>query len=98
MFLKYSQGFVVMPGGFGTMDEFFEALTLIQTQKVNAFPLVLIGKKHWQGLVTWINKALLDKGLIYNEDISLFEIVDSPKEAMQYILNFYKEHTHKPNF
>jgi uncharacterized protein (TIGR00730 family) len=99
MFVKYSQGFIVMPGGFGTLDELFEALTLIQTKKIGRFPIVLVGKSFWKGLVTWIKKELLDKEKNINaEDLFLFSIVDTPKEAVKAIDDFYSKYLLSPNF
>jgi uncharacterized protein (TIGR00730 family) len=99
MFVKYSQGFIVMPGGFGTLDELFEALTLIQTKKIGRFPIVLVGKSFWKGLVAWIKKELLDKEKNINaEDLFLFSIVDTPKEAVKAIDDFYSKYLLSPNF
>tara|TARA_B100000497_G_C7657874_1_gene396076 strand:+ start:613 stop:1314 length:702 start_codon:yes stop_codon:yes gene_type:complete len=99
MFIKYAQGFVVLPGGFGTLDEMFEALTLIQTHKSGKFPVILIGKKFWNGLINWIKDVLLEEEKnISPEDIDLMEIVDTPEEAVNYINDFYKKYHLKPNF
>ena len=99
MFVKYSQGFVVMPGGFGTLDELFEALTLIQTKKIGRFPIVLVGKSFWKGLVSWIKKTLLEQENNINaEDMFLFSVVDTPKEAVQAIDDFYTKYLLSPNF
>ena len=100
MFIKYSQGFVVMPGGFGTLDELFEAITLIQTQKINSFPLVLIGSAYWQGLIHWLKDTVSAHQYISAEDFSLLTIVDTPAEALAVIDNFYQAEEHKmsPNF
>ena len=99
MFVKYSQGFVVMPGGFGTLDELFEALTLIQTKKIGRFPIVLVGKSFWKGLLTWIKHTLLEKENNINaEDLFLFSIVDTPKEAVKAIDDFYSKYLLSPNF
>ena len=98
MFVKYAQGFIVFPGGFGTLDEFFEAMTLIQTRKINAFPLVLIGSDYWNGLVDWIKGTMLEEGTISEEDLDLFHITDNPDEAVQIICDFYQKHTLSPNF
>ena len=99
MFIKYAQGFVVLPGGFGTLDEMFEALTLIQTHKSGKFPVILIGKKFWNGLINWIKDVLLEEEKNNSpEDIDLMEIVDTPKEAVNYINDFYKKYHLKPNF
>jgi uncharacterized protein (TIGR00730 family) len=99
MFVKYSQGFVVMPGGFGTLDELFEALTLIQTKKIGRFPIVLVGKSFWKGLVGWIKKTLLEEESNINaEDMFLFSIVDTPEEAVKAIDDFYSKYLLSPNF
>jgi uncharacterized protein (TIGR00730 family) len=99
MFVKYSQGFVVMPGGFGTLDELFEALTLIQTKKIGRFPIVLVGKSFWKGLVSWIKKTLLEEEKNINaEDMFLFSVVDTPEEAVKAIDDFYSKYLLSPNF
>ena len=99
MFVKYSQGFVVMPGGFGTLDEMFEAVTLIQTKKIEKFPIILVGKEFWEGLLVWIKSTLLNKFNNVNaDDMNLVHIVDSPEEVLQILDNFYKESRLSPNF
>ncbi|MFN8776106.1 MAG: TIGR00730 family Rossman fold protein [Flavobacteriales bacterium] len=99
MFIKYSQGFIVMPGGFGTLDEFFEALTLIQTNKIGRFPVILVGKEFWGGLVDWIQKVLLEQAHnISPEDMYLFKLVDTAQEAVDEIDRFYSHYLLKPNF
>lgn len=99
MFLKYSQGFIGMPGGFGTMDELFEALTLVQTSKIAQFPIVLVGKDYWQGMVEWIRKDMLQsENYIHAEDLNLFTIVDTADEAVKVIVDFYSKYLLKPNF
>ena len=99
MFVKYAQGFVVLPGGFGTLDELFEALTLIQTKKINKRPVVLIGKEYWTGLVDWLRAVMLEKeNNISPMDLDLFGIVDTAEEAYDYIEEFYKSHEWSPNF
>ena len=99
MFVKYAQGFVVMPGGVGTLDELFEAITLIQTQKIAAFPIVLVGKDYWSGLMDWIKNVMLEKEQnISPEDLDLFTLVDTTNEAVEYIDNFYSKYLLKPNF
>ncbi len=99
MFVKYAQGFVVLPGGFGTMDELFEALTLIQTKKINNRPVVLIGREYWTGLIDWIKTAMLDmESNISPKDMDLVQIVDTAEEAYQAIDDFYKSHQLSPNF
>ncbi len=98
MFIKYSQGFVIMPGGFGTLDELSEALTLIQTKKIGRFPIVMVGKKFWGGLVEWIKKTLIAEKMINEEDLDLFNVVDTPKEAVKVIDDFYAKYLLSPNF
>jgi len=99
MFMKYAQGFVALPGGFGTLDELFEALTLIQTKKIAVFPVVLVGKEFWGGLVDWIKDTLLEKaGNISPGDMDLFHLVDTADEAVACITEFYKHHLIRPNF
>lgn len=98
MFVKYSQGFVVMPGGFGTMDELFEAITLIQTEKIGRFPIVLVGTKFWSGLLDWIKNTLLEEGNISEKDLKLFRIVDTAEEAVEHFNKFYAKYQLKPNF
>lgn len=99
MFVKYSQGFVVMPGGFGTLDELFEAMTLIQTKKIGAFPIILVGTDFWSGLIDWVKDTLLNKfGNISPGDLDLFSIVDTSDEVIDVIDNFYKKYSLSPNF
>ena len=98
MFVKYSQGFIVMPGGFGTLDEISEALTLIQTKKIGRFPIVMVGKKFWSGLIDWIKKTLLAEGMISEEDLDLFNVVDTPEDAVKVIDEFYSKYLLSPNF
>lgn len=99
MFMKYAQGFVVLPGGFGTLDELFEALTLVQTNKQAKFPIVMVDKAFWSPLIDWIKTALLDQNnYISLEDMFLFHLVDSPEEAADIIFDFYTKFTLKPNF
>ncbi|MFM7730496.1 MAG: TIGR00730 family Rossman fold protein [Flavobacteriales bacterium] len=99
MFVKYSQGFIVMPGGFGTLDELFEALTLIQTDKIGRFPIILVGRKFWGGLVDWIKATLLEmEHNISPQDLSLFAVVDTAQEAVDEIDKFYSHYLLKPNF
>ena len=99
MFMKYAQGFVVLPGGFGTFDELFEALTLIQTKKIGKFPIVLVGKKYWQGLVTWLEEVVLNEETnIRAEDMELFKLVDTADEAVEIIDSFYHRYLLSPNF
>jgi len=99
MFVKYSQGFVVMPGGFGTLDEMFEAITLIQTKKIGAFPIILVGTDFWSGLIDWVKDTLLEKfGNISAKDLDLFSIVDTADEVIDVIDGFYKKYDLSPNF
>jgi len=98
MFIKYSQGFVVMPGGFGTLDEMFEALTLIQTHKIAKFPIVLVGKEYWNGLLDWMKKEVLDYKNISAEDLDIIVALDTAEEVAEYIDDFYKKYALKPNF
>jgi uncharacterized protein (TIGR00730 family) len=86
MFVKYAQGFVVMPGGFGTLDELFEALTLVQTHKVTSFPVVLVDSEYWSGLINWLSSALLDQGAISAIDLETFMITDDADEAVTLML------------
>lgn len=95
-FLKYSQAFVGFPGGFGTLDELFETLTLIQTGHLRVLPIVLVGKEYWKGMIKWIKKTMLVDGKISKEDLNLFKVVDTAEEAMEYILSKLEEN--KPNF
>ena len=99
MFVKYAQGFVVMPGGVGTLDELFEAITLIQTQKIGRFPIVLVGKDFWSGLIHWIKKIMKNKEKnISPEDLDLFAVVDTAEDAVAHIDEFYTKYLLKPNF
>lgn len=98
MFMKYSQGFIVMPGGFGTLDELSEALTLIQTKKIGRFPIVMVGKKFWGGMMDWIKKVLVSDGMIHEDDLELINLVDTPKEAVKVINEFYSKYLLSPNF
>lgn len=99
MFVKYSQGFVVMPGGFGTLDELFEALTLIQTNKIDTFPIILVGTEFWSGLYEWIKTTLAEISKnISPEDINLLHLVDTEDEVLDILDNFYGEYNLSPNF
>ncbi|WP_445382115.1 LOG family protein [Robiginitalea sp. IMCC43444] len=98
MFVKYSQGFVVMPGGFGTLDELFEALTLIQTRKIAKFPIILVGTQFWQGMLEWIKNTMLEAGNISPEDLDLIHLADSADQVVDIIDSFYRGHTLSPNF
>ena len=99
MFVKYSQGFVVMPGGFGTLDELFEAITLIQTNKIEKFPIILVGTEFWGGLLDWIKNTLLERfNNICSKDLDLVHLVDSPDEVIDILDAFYKKYRLSPNF
>lgn len=99
MFVKYSQGFIVMPGGFGTLDELFEAMTLIQTGKIGRFPIILYGEDYWKGLLDWISSQLRDHyKTISPEDLNLFRLVNTPEQAVEHIDRFYQKYMLKPNF
>ena len=98
MFVKYSQGFVVMPGGFGTLDELFEAITLIQTNKIEKFPIILVGSTFWQGLFDWIKHTMINEGNISPEDLDLIKMVDTETEVVDILDSFYKGRSLSPNF
>jgi uncharacterized protein (TIGR00730 family) len=99
MFIKYAQAFMVMPGGFGTLDELFEALTLIQTEKIKKFPIVLFGSDFWSGLIDWIKNTLLEEyHNISPEDLDLIKVVDDVDEAVKYVSQFHTKRKFTPNF
>jgi len=98
MLMKYSQGFIVLPGGFGTFDELFEAITLTQTKKVEPFPIILVGKSFWKGLLEWIKDSVLAEGNIAEKDLDLIQLVDTAEEAIGIIEKFYSNIKMKPNF
>jgi len=99
MFMKYAQGFIVLPGGFGTFDELFEAITLIQTRKIGKFPIILVGANFWTGLVEWIKEVMLEEEKnISPGDLDLFKIVDTADEAVESIKEFYSRYLLSPNF
>ena len=99
IFVKYSQGFVVMPGGFGTLDELFEAITLIQTKKIGKFPIILVGTTFWSGLMDWILKIMIEKQkTVSADDMKLIQIVDTEEEVVQALDKFYKKYDLSPNF
>jgi hypothetical protein len=99
MFMKYAQGFIVLPGGFGTFDELFEAITLIQTRKIGKFPIILVGRKYWSGLIDWIKEVMLEEeNNISPEDLDLFTVADTADEAIGHIDKFYSRYLLSPNF
>jgi uncharacterized protein (TIGR00730 family) len=98
LFTKYSQGFIMMPGGFGTMDEFFEVATLIQTKKMMPVPLILVGKKYWGGLMNWMEMVMMEEKNISIADLNLLAMVDTAEEVVENVLNFYTKHSLQPNF
>ena len=99
MFVKYSQGFVVMPGGFGTLDEMFEAITLIQTKKIGKFPIILVGSRYWTGLMDWVKTVMIEEHKNANiEDLNLIKIVDTEDEVVAELDRFYKKYNLSPNF
>ena len=98
MFMKYAQGFIVLPGGFGTLDELFEAITLIQTNKIGKFPIVMVGIDYWVGLFDWIKQRMLEAKNVSPDDLELFSIVDTADEAVEIINKFYSKYLLRPNF
>ena len=99
MFVKYSQGFVVMPGGFGTLDEVFEAITLIQTKKIGKFPIIMVGTEFWQGIMDWVKETLLEKfENVSATDLELIHLVDNEDEVIEILDSFYEKHGSRVNF
>lgn len=98
MFVKYAQGFVVFPGGFGTLDELFESLTLIQTRKITPIPIILFGSSYWEGLIDWMENTMKRWGTISDKDTQLFHLTDSTDEAVEIICDFYSKKEPMPNF
>ena len=98
MFVKYAQGFIVFPGGFGTLDELFETLTLIQTFKIEQIPIVLVGVDYWEDLLKWIKKRLLANGLVSEQDLDLYYLTDDHEDAVRFVCDFYKRKRPTPNF
>jgi len=99
MFVKYAQGFIALPGGFGTLDELFEALTLIQTNKIDKFPIILMGSDYWKDMLNWIENTMLGREKnISIEDMDFMQVVDTPQEAVDIINEFYNNNKLKPNF
>jgi len=91
MFVKYAKAFIIFPGGYGTMDELFESMTLVQTRRIGKFPIVLVGKHYWRGLIDWIKSTVLDRGCIDKSDLKIFNLVDTPEEAVSVIKKFYSK-------
>jgi len=98
MFTKYAQAFVAFPGGYGTLDEFFEALTLIQTKKIKRFPIYMVGKDHWEGLIEWMKKTLIKKGFIAEKDFELFKLTDDLDEIANGVKEHYEQTRSTENF
>jgi len=99
MFIKYAQGFIVLPGGFGTLDELFEALTLIQTHKIGKFPIIMVGKSYWGGLMDWLRQTVqITESNISPEDLDLLQVVDTAADAVHVIEDFYSRFVLSPNF
>ena len=94
MFVKYAKAFVIMPGGYGTLDEFFEAINLIQTERIPKFPVVLFGSDYWRGMLAWLEEVVLKRGNISKKDLNIFTLVDNPKEVAHAIKKFYDPSTH----
>jgi uncharacterized protein (TIGR00730 family) len=98
MFMRYSMGFIAMPGGFGTLDELTEAITLIQTHKLKKFPIVLVGSDYWKGLIDWFRQSVLSEKNVSNEDLDIFKMFDTAQQVVSHITAFYKTYALKPNF
>lgn len=98
MFMRYAQGYVFLPGGYGSMDELFEALTLIQTKKIHAFPIYLMGASYWQGLIEWIKATVMAHGCVSSKDLELLQITDDPEEVADGIERHYRIHQSQRNF
>jgi uncharacterized protein (TIGR00730 family) len=98
MFMKYSMGFIAMPGGYGTLDELTESITLMQTHKLGGFPIVLVGREYWEGLINWLKNTVLTSDNISSEDIAIFKVVDTAQEVVDHINEFYRTYALKPNF
>ncbi len=92
MFVKYAKAFVIMPGGYGTLDEFFEAINLISTERIPKFPVIVVGSQYWKGMTDWLRDVVLKSGCISNEDLRLFKVVDKPQEVVKIIKDFYRTH------
>jgi len=92
MFLKYAQAFIIMPGGFGTLDELFETITLIQTQRIKKMPIILVGIEYWEGLIDWIKNKFLAEKMISEKDLNLFHLLDDPKDIVKIVMDFRKKY------
>ncbi|MGB2599782.1 MAG: LOG family protein, partial [Candidatus Omnitrophota bacterium] len=88
---KYSKAFIVFPGGFGTLDELFEALALVQTKRVKPFPVILVGKSYWEGMLDWVEKKCLKLNAIDKKDLKIFTVIDDPKKIVKFVNDFYKK-------
>ena len=88
MFIKYAVAYVIMPGGYGTMDEFFEALTLIQTKRVRSFPVILMGKEYWKGLLDWLKDSMVQRNMILPFDLEMIQLIDEPEEVVRHIKKY----------
>ena len=88
MFVKYALAYVILPGGYGTMDEFFESLTLIQTKRVKSFPIILMGREYWQGLLDWLKNSMVQNGMILPFDYEMIQVIDDPEEAVRHIKKY----------
>jgi uncharacterized protein (TIGR00730 family) len=95
MFLKYAKAFVIFPGGFGTLDELFESITLIQTKRMARFPVILVGKEYWQSMMDWVNTTILSEGCIGREDLDIIQIVDKPEQVLKVVRDFYAQEKKK---
>jgi hypothetical protein len=93
MFLKHAQAFIIMPGGFGTLDELFETITLIQTKRIKKFPVILVGKEYWQGLIQWVTDKFLKEKMISEKDLSLFHLLDDPEDIIKVVMDFNESQT-----
>ncbi len=91
MFIKYAQAYIIMPGGFGTLDELFETMTLIQTQRIKRFPIILVGKEYWGGLIDWVKDKFLKEKMISEKDLDLFHLLDDPQDIVNVVIDFNKE-------
>jgi len=88
MFLKYAQAYIIMPGGFGTLDELFETITLIQTRRIRRFPVILMGKDYWEGLIDWVKDKFIRENMISKEDLALFHLLDDPEKIVKVVMDF----------